>query len=162
MESIHRKAIVTAIAIENRNLNYCHAVMSKVANYQTRRVFELLAAKGAEHVGSLCLLCKGNADELVTILTTNSMYTDPYYCSLLDSIDGDTPEFEALRIAGREEQACIELYSVFVDIFREPRIRDAFARILDESRKHVALIKEEYVRLMNVATETHTDVFACE
>lgn len=154
MESIHRKAIEAAIAIENRNLDYCRAVMSKVTKTTTRRVFELLAEGKAGHVGTFCRLFTGCAGELDTILTANSMYADPYYRLLLDSIDGDSPDLDALRIALREEQACIELYTVFVDIFREPHVRGVFARILDETRGHGNMIREEYDRIMNVAAGT--------
>lgn len=162
MESIHRNAVVMAITIENRNLNYCCAVMSKVTDNETRQVFELLAEVKAKHVEALCRLYPGCADELDCILNTNNVYADPYYCSLMASIDGESPEFEALRIARKEEHACIELYSVFVDIFREPHVRDVFARILNETRKQGDMIKKEYMRLMNVVAGTGHDVFACE
>jgi rubrerythrin len=161
MESIHQKAIVTAITIETRSLNYCRAVMSMVINTTTRRLFELLSHKEAEHVGSLCHLYTGSADELATILNTSSMYDDPYCLSLLKSIEGGFQEYEALRIARREEQACIELYSVFVDIFREPHVRDVFVRILNEANNNVGMITEEYERLMNVVPGTARDCL-CE
>ena len=162
MESIHRKAIATAIALENRNLSYCRAVMSKVTDSGTRRVFELLAAAEAEHLGSLCRLYPGCADELNSILNMDNMHADQYYCLLLASICGDSPEFDTLRIARKEEQACIELYSVFVDIFWEPHVRDVFARILNETRTQVEMIREECTRLMKVAAGTGHDAFACE
>ena len=162
MESIHRNAIVTAITIENRNLSYCRAVMSKVTNSETRRVFELLAEEEAKHVEALCRLYTGCADELDSILNTDNVNADPYYCSLMASIDGESPEFDALRIAGKEEQASIELYSVFVDIFREPHIRDVFSRILNEIRKQGEMIREEYMRLMNVAAGPGHDIVTCE
>lgn len=160
MEDLHRKAIETAITIENRNLNFCRAVISKVNNNSTRQVFKQLAEDEAKHVGLLCHAYTGSENELVTLLNTYSMYTDPYYCSLLDSIDGDSAELEALRIARRERHACIELYTVFVDVFREPHVRDVFSRILSETHDHVKIIRGEHVRLMNAMAGTVQNVTA--
>lgn len=112
MDSMLAEAIVTAINIENRSLGFYRAATAKVHDIKTRRVFELLAQAESDRLESFCKLYQGSKEELVTILNMNNMHENPYYCSLIDSINGDTAEKEALRIALNEENACIRCYSV--------------------------------------------------
>jgi rubrerythrin len=135
---------------------------SKVKDIRTRQVLELLAQEEADHLESFCNLYLGNDNDLVDILGKNSIYADPYYSSLLNSVDGNTTEKDALRIALKEEQACIEWYSVFVDTIREPRLHEVFVRILNETQKHGELISEEYMRLMNMVDRSDQENYVRE
>ncbi|OGU16280.1 MAG: hypothetical protein A2076_13590 [Geobacteraceae bacterium GWC2_53_11] len=162
MEPMHVAAIVTAINIENRSLGFYRAVTAKVNDTNTRRVFEVLANEEAEHLESFCNLYQGDQEELVKLLNKNNMQSDPYYCALLDSINESTTEKDALRIALKEEQACIEWYSVFVDSIRAPHIRDVFVRILNESNKHGEVIGDEYMRIMRMVDRSDQDIFVRE
>lgn len=153
MKPIHEEAIVTAISIKNRNLGYLRSVTSRVANSQTRQIFEALAENESVHLELFCTLFQGDEQELATILETNSIDADPYYCSLLDSLDGRSADFDALRIALREEQACIDLFTIYKDIIRVPHIRDAFAKTLDETSRHSDMIQDEYRRLHEVSRQ---------
>lgn len=162
MEPLQAAAIVTAINIENRSLGFYRAVTSIVTDSNTKRVFELLANEEAEHLESFCNLYQGNDEELVAILNENNISADPYYISMLNSINAETTEKDALRIALKEEQACIEWYSVFVDSLRAPHIRDVFVRILNESNKHGEMIAEEYMRVMKMVDRSDEDIFVRE
>jgi rubrerythrin len=162
METMQEAAIVTAINIENRSLGFYRAVASKVNDSKTKRIFELLAKEEAEHLESFCTLYQGNDDELVDILNANNIYADPYYSSLLDSIDCNTSEKDALQIALGEEEACIEWYTVFANAIRAPHIREIFVKILNDSSKHGELIAEEYMRLMNMVDRADQDIFVRE
>ena len=155
-------AIVTAINIENRTLGFYRAVTSRVNDSSTRRIFTLLADEEAEHLESFCHLYQGDKSELVDILNRNNVHADSYYSSLLDSIDSTTTEKDALRIALKEEQACIEWYSVFVDAIHAPHVRDVFVRILNESNKHGEIIGDEYMRIMRMVDRTDQDIYVCE
>lgn len=162
MEPMHMAAIVTAINIENRSLGFYRAVTAKVSDTKTRRVFEVLANEEAEHLESFCNLYQGDQEDLVGLLNRNNVQADPYYRTLLDSIDDSTTEKDALRIALKEEQSCIEWYSVFVDSIRAPHIRDVFVRILNESNKHGELIGDEYMRVMRMVDRSDQDTFVRE
>lgn len=162
MESMQKTALLTAIAIEIRSLSFYRAMLLKVDDINTRRVVELLAHEESDHLESFCNLYPGNDDELSKILVENSVTCDPYYKSLLESIEGDATEKDALRIALKEEQSCIEWYSVFVDTIREPGIRDVFVRILNETNQHYELISEEYMRLMKMVDNTDQDIYVRE
>lgn len=162
MESMQKTALLTAIAIEIRSLSFYRAMLSKVDDINTRRIVELLAREESDHLESFCNLYPGNDDELSKILVENNVTCDPYYKSLLESIEGDSTEKDALRIALKEEQSCIEWYSVFVDTIREPGIRDVFARILNETNQHYELISEEYMRLMKMVDTTDQDIYVRE
>jgi rubrerythrin len=155
-------AIVTAINIENRSLGFYRAISSRVKNSCTKRVFEVLAAEEAEHLEAFCRLYEGNETELVALLNKNNVYADSYYCSLLDSIDEHATEKDALSLALKEEQACIEWYSVFVDTIRAPHVRDVFVRILHESNKHGEIIAEEYMRIMRMVDRSDQDIYVRE
>lgn len=162
MESMQLAAIVTAINIENRSLGFYRAVSSKVNDANTRRIFELLANEEAEHLESFCSLYQGDHEELLRLINQNNTHSDPYYYALLDSIDDSTTEADALRIALKEEQACIEWYSVFVDSIRAPHIRDVFVRILNESNKHGEVIGDEYMRIMRMVDRSDQDIYVRE
>lgn len=162
MEPMHTAAIVTAINIENRSLGFYRAVSAKVNDTNTRRVFELLANEEAEHLESFCNLFQGDQEELVSLINRNNIQAAPYYSTLLDSIDVSATEKDALKIALREEQGCIEWYSVFVDSIRAPHIRDVFVRILNESNKHGEVIGDEYMRIMRMVDRSDQDIFVRE
>jgi rubrerythrin len=162
MEYLVNAAIVTAISIETRSMSLYSAMSTKVQGLRTRRLLELLAHEEADHLESFCSLYGGTAEQFTNIQTTNSIYTDPYYCSLLESVTGGSTEEEVLQIALKEEQSCIEWYSAFVDSIREPHLQALFIRILNETQKHADLISEEYMRLMRMVDRSDHDIFVRE
>ncbi|HBA73688.1 MAG: hypothetical protein A2X82_07230 [Geobacteraceae bacterium GWC2_55_20] len=159
MEFFQEKAILTAIAIEIRSLSFYRSMSSKVDDIHTRRFFELLAVEEADQLNLFCKQYSGNDGKLVDILVKNNMYSYPYYCSMLNSVGCHTSESDALQIALKEEQACIDCYTEFMEEIQEPTIRDIFESILKEARKHCELISEEYMRLSG-STE-HPDYDFC-
>jgi rubrerythrin len=149
MDPIQESAFETAIATETHSLSFYRAVTSKIKNNNTRRVFELLAQEEAGHLDLFCSIYQGKEADLVELLGKNYVNTlfDPYYCSMLDSIDS---EKDALQIALKEKQECIDFYTASVETIRDPQLHDVFARILAETHKHCEMISEEYMRLMNI------------
>lgn len=147
MERMQKAAIEVALVLEIRCLTLYRALSSKVADITTRRMFELLAQTSAEHLESFCSLYTGNDRELIALLGSNSIYSDPYYCGLLSSDCYFTTSHEALQIALKEEQSCIEWYTVFADTIQEPHIRNAFERILNETNEQCEIISAEYTRI---------------
>jgi rubrerythrin len=154
MDSIYLGAIVSAIAMKNRNLGFYRALTAKVSDSSTKGVLDTLTKEESGHLEAFCTLYQGDENELADILNRNDIVADPYYCSLLNSIEGATAEFDALRLALRHEQSCIEWFSIFADIIRVPHIRDVFASVLKETNKRRDLISEEYTRLMKIVGQT--------
>jgi rubrerythrin len=150
MDTILMGAIASSIAIKNRNLGFYRAVAAKVSDSSTRKVFDTLTEEENRHLESLCDLYQGEENELVDILNRNDIFSDPYYCSLLNSIGGVNAESDALRIALRQEQSCIEWFTVFADIIRAPHIRDVFARVLKETNQRGDMIEKERARLTDL------------
>ncbi|MDA8413606.1 MAG: ferritin family protein [Desulfobacteraceae bacterium] len=148
MESLLKTAIIEAIMIENRSLKFYRAMSTKVDDIRCKDVLERLARKEEEHLESFCNLYPGNEDDLYHALVKNNIYDDPYYRSLLNSIHGNSTEIDILRIALKEETACIECYSAYVETIREPAIRDIFVQNLEETRNHAEMIEEECERLI--------------
>jgi rubrerythrin len=157
MDSMQLNAVVTAISLENRTLGFYRAVTPKVSNSDTRRVLEQLAHEGSEHLQSFCDLYQGDEAELVDILNNDNTDVDPYFCSLIDSVDGNSSDFDALRIALIVEKACIDWHTIFADLIRIPHVRAVFTRILNETVKHYELITEEYARLISMARRSDED-----
>lgn len=151
MDSMQLNAVVTAISLENRTLGFYRAIAPKVSNSDTRRVLEQLANDGSEHLQSFCDLYQGDEAELVDILNKDNSDADPYFNSLIDSVEGDSSDFDALRVALIVEKACIDWHTIFADLIRIPHVRAVFTRILDETVKHCELITEEYKRLISTA-----------
>ncbi|MDO9308292.1 MAG: ferritin family protein [Deltaproteobacteria bacterium] len=160
MEFFQEKAILTAIAIEIRSLSFYRSMSSKVDDIHTRRFFELLAVEEADQLNLFCKQYSGNDGKLVDILVKNNMYSYPYYCSMLNSVGCHTSESDALQIALKEEQACIDCYTEFMEEIQEQTIREIFESILKEARKHCELISEEYMRLMGSAEHLDYD-YSC-
>lgn len=162
MDPIHLAAITTAITIENRSLSFYSALSLKVTDIRTKRIFELLAKEELTHLESFCDLYPGPEGELIELLFSSNMYADPYYCTLLESVDANADEKYALEISLIEEQACLKCYSTFVDTIRVPHVRDVFSEILNETSKHIEMIEEEYMRLMNMVDRSDQDIFVRE
>lgn len=156
MPSVQGDAIVTAISIKNRSIGYYRAVSSKVTDTATKKVFGQLAREESEHLESICSLFHGDDNELVRILNANNIQSAPYYSSLLATVDGESTDFEALRIALKVEQSCLEWMTIFADIIREPHIRDVFSRILNETNRHGDMIQSEYTRLITTQNQKMT------
>jgi len=156
MEAIYKSAFEKAIAIEIKSLSFYQTVSLIVRDNSTKRVFEVLAKEESSHLDLLCNLFPDNAEELVSILTKSysSVFSDPYYMTLLNTVQFNTSEKDALQIALKEEQSCINCYTPFVEFFRETRIHDVFSRILNETHKHCEMISEEYMRLMHMVDQT--------
>lgn len=144
MTELLSESIISAIAIECRRFGFYRSVEAKVSDIKIRKVFECFAKEVALYLKSFCDLYQGNDDDLIEILNRNNIYVDPFYFILLSSIGSDSAEIDSLRIALKEEQTCIEWYSVFVETIRVPHVRDTFAHVLGESQRHCEIILEEY------------------
>lgn len=146
MDAVHETAFETAIAIETRCLSYYRSTAAKINDVKTRQLFDQLAKEESVHLATFCNLYTGSMDELVKIIGKN-IFTDTCDLSLSNRLDGHSIDINALRIALREEQTCIDCYGVLANNIWEPRIRDAFVQTLDESSKHYELLSEQYLLL---------------
>lgn len=162
MKSFIEAAIVTAIVIEIKSQNFYRLMSLNVSDVRTKGVFELLAQEESGHLESFYDLYQFNDDELADLLNKDNIHTDPFYCSVLNMVDSNISETDALRIALDEERACIEKYNIFVETIREPDVRDIFVRILKETHNHCEMIEEEYMRLMHMVDRTDQDIYVRE
>jgi len=161
MKTLQNTAFLTAIATGIRSLSFYRTMAYKFNNNHTQKVFELLAHEEAEHLQSICRLCPDSKQDLVPILIDNGMYAYPYYCSMFNSADINISEKDALQIAIKDELACIENYSAFVENIEESHLRNVFERILKDTYRHCELISEEYswITKGSASTLTGTSMF---
>jgi rubrerythrin len=71
---------------------------------------------------------------------------------------GSTGEKEALELALKEEELCLDRYSVLVTALREPALHAVFQTALDETYQHCELLREEYRHLMGTDGLSDQDV----
>jgi rubrerythrin len=154
------KAFEAAIAMESRTLGFYRALSTRTKDCDTRQVFELLAKDEASHLDMFCSMYQGNEEDLIRLLTKNYINTmfDPKFCSMLNAMEDEGLEEEALKIALKEELACIEFYTLYMETVQDSRIQEAFARILDETHKHCEIISEECLRHMSEAAASSLNI----
>ena len=157
MDPVHETAFETAIAIETRCLSYYRSIAGKINDIKTRKLFDQLAKDESVHLATFCNLFQGNMDELVKIIGQN-IFSDVYYLALINRFDGCSIDINALRIALREEQICIDCYGVLANNMWESRTRDVFVRTLDESSKHYELLSAQYLLLQKTTEKYNKDV----
>lgn len=151
-------ALHTAILIEKQSLDFYRYAAKIVSNAGTRRMFELLAAEEAEHLGDFHNIYKAHEfGDLQGLLNMPPELGTPVYQSLIKAVETDTQEKEAMEIALREERACIELYSDLLITVNDPDARELFGQALRETQTHCNIIQEEYVRLMGRACDARLD-----
>lgn len=170
MKTLQNTAFLTAIATEIRSLSFYRTMAYKFNDICTKKLFELLANEEAVHLQSICRLFPDNKQDLVPILVDNGMFAYPYYCSMFNSADANICEKDALQIALKDEQACMENYSAILENIEQHDIRTVFEKILKDTQRHCELISEEYSRITNDAVsrghgtvmfeQKHTDVRA--
>ena len=80
------------------------------------------------------------------------MFADTKYQQLLDSANAATDELKALEFSLLEEKTCIDYYSMFVDVIRDSSIQEVFHRALTDTRNHLEMISDEYLRLREVGS----------
>lgn len=151
-------ALHTAILIEKQSLDFYRYAAKIVSNAGTRRMFELLAAEEAEHLGDFHKIYQAQGfGDLQGLFNTPPDLGAPAYQSLVKSVATDTQEKEAMEIALREEKACLDLYSDLVISVNDPEARELFGQALRETQTHCNIIQEEYVRLMGRACDARLD-----
>jgi rubrerythrin len=150
MESTLKAVFVTAIEVENRSMSFYHAIAFKLNDIRAKQFFVQMSKEEESHLELICNLYPGDTVDLVDILFKSNMYLDPYYCSLLKSFDEDRSIEHALKISLKEEQACIDKYSVFAETIRPPQVHAVFVQILNETHKHCDMIEQEYMRQSNM------------
>jgi rubrerythrin len=78
------------------------------------------------------------------------------------AIDEDTHEQKALEIALKEEQSCIEQYTMLLQDIIDPLVRGIFMRVINETQKHYDLIVEEYRHVMTMVHESDQNIYVRE
>jgi rubrerythrin len=162
MNQFLEEAFQKAITIEKRSLNFYHRMSARVKDEGARRMFEHLAKEETEHLIAFCKVYPGNPLCLLNILNRADDFDEPAYCSLMVAADGGINEKEALEISLREEQACIDSYSMFTGVINEPQLHEVFARALRDTHRHREMISDEYRRLMGMVDSSDQDTYVRE
>lgn len=153
MDQFVEAAFIKAISIENQSLNLYRAMALKVADERTRKIFERMAEEESEHLNSFCTVYPGDIPDLLNKITRSSLFEETKYQELLESVNADTDELKALEISIHEEKACIDYYVMFVDVIRDSGIHSVFQRALADTRNHLEMLSDEYLRLRAIGGE---------
>lgn len=142
-------AFRTAILIEKQSFDFYRYAEKMVKDGLTRETFKQLAGEEAVHLREFHTLYQefgfGNLNKLINLPPN---FETPVYRALIASLDTNTQEKEALEIALREEESCIEVYTKLVSAINEPNVHHLFQQALSETRTHCKIIQAEYARVM--------------
>jgi len=163
MENFIVEALREAILTEKSSFEFYRCAAETVADERTRQVFELLAMEEIEHANAFLRLYSGKEfDDLPGLMKKPYDRDDPVNRELLEAVDADMTEENALKISLREEQSCIDRYTALVATIRDPKVSEVFAKALSETRKHYEVIQEEYMRVMTMVDRSDQDIYVRE
>ena len=156
-------AIREAILTEKNSFEFYRLASEAVTNEGTKQLFEFLAGEELEHLNAFLKLYEGDEfGELHRLVKAPDDPDHPINRALLQAVDQDLTEEHALNVSLREEQSCIDRYTVLIATIKEPASREVFAKALKETRKHYEVIKEEYMRLMTMVDRSDQDIYVRE
>jgi rubrerythrin len=156
-------AIREAILTEKNSFEFYRLASEAVANEGTKQVFEFLAGEELEHLNAFLKLYEGDEfGELHSLVKQPYDPNHPVNRALLEAVDQDMTEEHALNVSMREEQSCIDRYTVLIAAIKESAPREVFAKALKETRKHYEVIKEEYMRVMAMVDRSDQDIYVRE
>lgn len=156
MDEFTKKAILNAVRIEKTSYDFYLLQAARTENPETYRLLMKLAGDEFEHLTGFLRLYPGNGSELVAYLHGNpdARSGGP---DLWMQIPVPVSREEALTIAINEEQACVDLYTTFVDSIRLPEVHAMFTKALNETRQHLETIKAEYDRCRGMTSNPDRD-----
>jgi rubrerythrin len=153
-------AFRTSILIEKQSLDFYNYAAKLVNDEQTRQVFKRLALEEGTHVREFHSLYQefgfGNLNKLICLPPN---FETPIYRSLIASVKSNTQEKEALEIALREEESCIETYTKLISSISESGAHKLFQEALSETHAHCRIIQAEYDRVIKKDGKTIDAVY---
>lgn len=160
MNEFTKLAISNAIKTEKASHDFYRLAADKAVNPETRELFKRLACDEFEHMSGFIRLYPGGEGEYADLLRGASGCETHCRRTLLDDVGdvGDMGTREALAIAIKEEQSCIEQYSILVDAIRDPEMHEMFCRALRETEKHLEAIESEYARSKAMASSLENPI----
>ncbi len=162
MDEYTKKAILSAIRFEKASHDFYLLAASKATEPETRAFLMKLAREEFEHLVGFIMLYPGG-ERNFSVMRNDVLGSDDLGSrELLAKIDSIDSRKEALAIAVKEEQVCIELYSTFVDTIRNTKIHAMFSKALYETRQHLETIEAEYARCMGMINSSELDKYMRE
>jgi len=163
MEDSLASAVREAILTEKNSFEFYCLASEKVANEESKRVFEMLAGEEIDHLNAFLKIYEGDEfGELHRLVRDPYDPNHPVNKALLEAVDTDMTEEHALNVALQEEQSCIDRYTTLLATITEPAAIQVFAKAIRETRKHYDVIKEEYMRIMTMVDRSDQDIYVRE
>jgi len=150
MDQLVEAAFIKAISIENQSLNLYRTMALKAGDARTRKIFERMAEEESDHLESFCRIYPGDASELLDKIQQIKMFDNTKCQYLHDEGTAVTDELKALEFSLLEEKACMDYYAMFVDVIRDASIKEVFSKALTDTRIHLEIISDEYLRLREI------------
>ncbi|HEY5974485.1 MAG TPA: ferritin family protein [Geobacteraceae bacterium] len=158
-----QEALKLAVQAEKDSMDFYRRASSATKNERARKVFDLLANEEVGHLKSFFEHYKGSEfGDLKSFMETPPNTNNPTYMKLEKAISEETHEQQALEIALKEEQACIEQYSVLVKDIIDPLVRSIFERVIKETQGHYDMIEDEYMHVMKMVDKSDQDIYVRE
>jgi rubrerythrin len=158
------EALKLAILAEKGSMDFYRRAASVTRNTRAKKVFDLLANEEVGHLKSFFDLYKGGefGSDLKTYMETPPDMKNATFQKLEKAIDENTHEQKALEIALKEEQTCIEQYTMLLQDIIDPLVRGIFSRVINKTQKHYDLIAEEYRHVMTMVHESDQNIYVRE
>jgi erythrin-vacuolar iron transport family protein len=158
------EALKLAIQAEKGSMDFYRRAATVTRNQRAKKVFDLLANEEVGHLKSFFDLYRGEefGGDLQTYMASPPDRRNTNYQSLEKAIDEETQEQKALEIALKEENTCIEQYSILVQDIVDPLVRGIFMRVIKETQKHYDMIEEEYRHVMTMVHASDQDIYVRE
>lgn len=157
------EALKLAIQAEKDSMDFYRRAAEVTKNERAQKVFTLLANEEVGHLKAFFDHYKGGEfGDLQTYMASPPNRDNPTYRALERAIDEETHEQKALEIALKEEQACIDQYTVMAQDIIDPLVRTIFERVVKETRNHYDLIESEYAHIMTMVHESDQDIYVRE
>lgn len=150
MDHLVEAAFIKAISIENQSLNFYRTMALKAGDPRTKKIFERMAEEESEHLKSFCNIYPGDVSDLLNKIIRINMFEDTKNQHLLELVTAATDELKALEFSLLEEKSCIDYYAMFVDVIRDASIQEVFTKALTDTRSHLEIISDEYLRLREI------------
>jgi rubrerythrin len=158
-----QEALKRAIKGEKDSIDFYRKAAANAKNERAKKVFELLANEEVGHLKSFFQHYKGGEfGDVESYMKTPPDTSNSTYKALLNAVNADTMEKQALEIAMKEEKSVVNEYTVLAKDIVDPLVKGIFERVVKETQGHYDMIEDEYMHLMGMVDKSEMDTFVRE
>jgi rubrerythrin len=163
MNDFTMNAIASAIKTEKESHDFYLLAANRVKDPDAKKLLKNLAEEEFEHLTGFLSLYPGDAPKTSSFTIDDlNVYGNGGKWKILSMDRRVDNRQEVLNIAIKEEQSCIDLYSVYVETIKAPEVRRIFEQALEQTRQHLETIEAEYARCMAMVDDSEMNTYVRE